>query len=67
MSEPSCDITGHCITCGDEAIAMRVLEVHAAVALCVDAGGERHEVAIDLIEPVTLDQQVLVHAGVAIG
>ncbi len=57
----------HCVTCADEAISMRVLEVRGDVALCLDACGTPHEVTVELIEPpVRPDQRVLVHAGVAI-
>ncbi len=56
----------HCVTCADEAISMRVIEVRGDVALCRDADGARHEVMVELIEPVRPDQRVLVHAGVAI-
>jgi hydrogenase expression/formation protein HypC len=71
MSDPagaSCEAgTGHCITCGDEAIAMRVLELRNPAALCVDEEGEVHSVAIDLLDDVAAGTTLLVHAGVAIG
>jgi hydrogenase maturation factor len=71
MSDPagaSCEAgTGHCITCGDEGIAMRVLELQSAAALCVDEEGEIHSIAIDLLDDVAAGTTVLVHAGVAIG
>lgn len=66
MTELACKPSEHCITCGDEAVRMRVLELRDQVALCVDERGARHEVAVDLIAPVKEDQHVLVHAGVAI-
>ncbi|HEY1593300.1 MAG TPA: HypC/HybG/HupF family hydrogenase formation chaperone [Solirubrobacteraceae bacterium] len=66
MNDPVCDQAGHCITCGDEAIPMQVLESREGNAVCVDSDGTRHEVAVELIGPVTPDQRVLVHAGVAI-
>ncbi|MFZ0041106.1 MAG: HypC/HybG/HupF family hydrogenase formation chaperone [Solirubrobacteraceae bacterium] len=58
---------GHCITCGDEGVAMRVIEAGDLGALCQDETGERHEVAIDLVTPVRAGDELLVHAGVAIG
>ncbi|HWD74700.1 MAG TPA: HypC/HybG/HupF family hydrogenase formation chaperone [Solirubrobacteraceae bacterium] len=71
MSDPaggSCAAgTGHCITCGDEGIAMRLVELRSAAALCVDEEGEVHSVAIDLLDDVSPGTTVLVHAGVAIG
>jgi hydrogenase assembly chaperone HypC/HupF len=56
----------HCITCGDEGIPMRVLELHGSDAVCSDEESTRHQVAIDLIGPVEPGDGVLVHAGVAI-
>lgn len=55
-----------CITCSDEAVQMRVLRLGDRAAVCEDARGDRHEVAIDLVGPVQVGQQLLVHAGVAI-
>jgi hydrogenase maturation factor len=59
----------HCITCGDEGIAMRVLEVDGATALCAAEGARDRPqtVAVELVEPVAPGDLVLVHAGVAIG
>jgi hydrogenase maturation factor len=59
------------VTCGDEGILMRVLRVDPArrLAVCVKTGGQpwgREEIAIDLVEPVTRGQTLLVHAGVAL-
>jgi hydrogenase maturation factor len=66
MSGPTCEESGYCITCGDEAVAMRVLESEGGTAVCVDDDGTAHEVAVELIGPVAREQRVLVHAGVAI-
>jgi len=66
MTGRACEPDGHCITCGDEGILMRVLEAHHETAVCVDEEGERHQVAVELIGSVSRDQRVLVHAGVAI-
>jgi hydrogenase maturation factor len=57
----------HCITCSDEGIPMRVVELGAEAAVCTDPAGARHEVAVDLLDGVTPGTTVLVHAGVAIG
>jgi hydrogenase expression/formation protein HypC len=56
-----------CITCGDVAVAMRVLEVDEArcLALCESAEGERSTVEIALVDAGPGDE-VLVHAGTAI-
>jgi hydrogenase assembly chaperone HypC/HupF len=56
----------HCITCSDEGIPMRVLELRGGDAVCSDEESTRHEVAIDLVGPVEPGDGVLVHAGVAI-
>jgi hydrogenase maturation factor len=46
---------------------MRVLELCADGAMCVDDQGVQHDrIAIELIEPVTPGDEILVHAGVAI-
>jgi hydrogenase maturation factor len=66
VTEPACDHGERCITCGDEAIPMTVLESRDASAVCIDPAGSRHEVAVELIGPVEPQQRVLVHAGVAI-
>jgi hypothetical protein len=57
---------GHCITCGDEGIEMRVLEATDAGAICTDERYERHDIAVDLVAPVRPGDSLLVHAGVAI-
>jgi hydrogenase maturation factor len=58
-----------CITCGDEAIPMRVLDVdrRRRLALCSDVEGERSSVEIALVEPVVSGEVLLVHAGTALG
>ena len=58
----------HCITCGDEAVALRVLRVddERALALCEDASGEHTTIEIALIAPVAAGDGLLAHAGTAI-
>jgi hydrogenase maturation factor len=56
----------YCITCGDEGIEMRVIELRDGLAVCADADRTRHRVAVDLIGPLAIGDSVLVHAGVAI-
>ena len=56
----------HCITCADEGIALRVLELDAATALCAEGDNVVRSVAIDLVAPVAVGDVLLVHAGVAI-
>jgi hydrogenase expression/formation protein HypC len=61
----SCE-DGHCVTCGDEGVPMRVLRVRDdALALCEDPDGVHHTVELALVDAGTGDQ-VLVHAGVAL-
>jgi hydrogenase maturation factor len=66
---PSCDHTSGCITCGDEAVRMRVLRIdrERGLALCAaEVGGEHSTVEIALVQPVAEDDVLLVHAGTAI-
>ena len=58
----------HCITCGDVADAMKVVKVdeERVLALCEDGGGKRHTVEIALVQPVSVGDELLVHAGTAI-
>jgi hydrogenase maturation factor len=64
MTAPLC----HCVTCSDEAVAMRVRRVdeQRGLALCEDADGRRASVETALVEPVAVGEQLLVHAGTAI-
>jgi hydrogenase maturation factor len=66
MSE--CVAAHGCITCGDEAIPMRVVTVDTerSLALCSDPEGERASVEIALVEPVISGEMLLVHAGTAL-
>ena len=58
----TCD-EGHCVTCSDEAVPMRVVAVSDdGTALC-DGGVV---VMTDLVEAVAPGDELLVHAGVAI-
>jgi hydrogenase maturation factor len=56
-----------CITCGDVAVPMKVIEVDEArcLALCEATTGERETVEIALVDAGPGDE-VLVHAGTAI-
>ena len=55
-----------CITCGDVAVALTVEEVSEYDALCRDANGRTELVATELVEPLSVGDQVLVHAKVAL-
>jgi hydrogenase maturation factor len=65
---PRCDDESHCITCGDEAVPLTVVEVDERrdLALCRNAEGERTTVEIALVAPVAPGDELLVHAGTAI-
>jgi hydrogenase expression/formation protein HypC len=69
-AEPAsrCGPEGHCITCGDDGVAMRVtgMDAREDLAICVDDSGDANEVAVDLVGAVAAGDMVLVHAGVAI-
>jgi len=63
----SCE-DGHCITCGDDGVPMRVLRLddERGLALCADGEGAHHTVETALVEPVSPGDELLVHAGVAL-
>jgi hydrogenase maturation factor len=62
-----CASDGHCITCSDEGVAMRVVETtETGVARCATEDGEMSEVMCDLVGAVSPGDAVLVHAGVAL-
>jgi hydrogenase maturation factor len=69
LAPQTCDHTTGCITCGDEAIPMEVLNVDTerGLALCVDGDAARSTVETALVEPVRPGDRLLVHAGTAIG
>jgi hydrogenase maturation factor len=57
----SCD-EGHCVTCSDEAVPMRVETVRpGGIAVC-----DGQEVMTDLVGPTEPGDEILVHAGVAL-
>jgi hydrogenase expression/formation protein HypC len=61
------DCGEHCITCSDAGVPMRVLWLSEEGAVCVDEEGNRHQgIAVELVEPVSPGDHLLVHAGVAI-
>jgi hydrogenase assembly chaperone HypC/HupF len=71
MTEPlgvACDHEHGCITCGDEAVPMRVVRIDEgrALALCETEDGERSSVEIGLVDPVRDGDRLLVHAGTAL-
>jgi hydrogenase maturation factor len=57
-----------CITCGDVAVELQVVEVDraAGLATCRDAAGRSETVEVSLVEEPRPGQTLLVHAGTAI-
>lgn len=55
-----------CLTCGDAAVPVQVLEVQGAEALVQDRLGQQSQIAIDFFPDAKASQVLLVHMGVAI-
>lgn len=55
-----------CITCGDVAVALTVVEVGEYDALCRDDDGRTEMVATELVGALSVGDRVLVHAKVAL-
>jgi hydrogenase maturation factor len=68
LPPPTYDQESHCITCGDEAVPLRVVKIDARreLALCENDDRQRTTVEIALVQPVALQDVLLVHAGTAI-
>ena len=62
----ACRAEPGCITCGDVAVALTVLDVQDADARCRDAQGREELVAVELVGALVAGDRVLVHAGVAL-
>ncbi len=60
------DLRDDCITCGDVAVPLTVVEVGDFDARCRDDEGNEELVAIELVGAVEPGDRLLVHAGVAI-
>lgn len=67
-ASPTCEPEHGCITCGDEAVELRVvkLDEDRGLALCENAEGARQTVETALVLPVSPGDRLLVHAGTAI-
>lgn len=61
-----CGLDDGCITCGDVAVALTVVEVAGADARCHDDDGNEEVVATELVGPLQAGDRVLVHAKVAL-
>lgn len=63
---PAPDVGDACITCGDVAVPLTVVEVLGADARCRAEDGGEELVAIELVGDVVPGDRVLVHARVAL-
>jgi hypothetical protein len=69
-SDSSCvlDEQGHCVTCSDEALPVRVLCIDQETGLAlVSVQDTTEEIDISLVEDVGPGDMLLAHGGVAIG
>lgn len=67
VRDVECAPDGHCVTCSDEGVPMRVVGPERdGLALCHGPAGEASEVEVALVAPVAPGDAVLVHAGVAL-
>ena len=69
IEDASCtpDAEGHCITCSDEALQVRVLHVDQESGLAqVAINDTSEEIDITLVESIAPGDVLLVHGGVAI-
>ena len=64
----TCGAEGHCITCSDEGVPMRVVRFDAArdLALCEDEAGAHSTVETALVDRAEPGDVLLVHAGTAL-
>lgn len=62
----ACEVTDGCITCGDVAVSLEVIEVLGDDARCRDDEGREETVATDLVGAVVTGDRLLVHARVAL-
>jgi len=68
-SDSSCilDAQGHCVTCSDEALPVRVLRIDQETGLAlVSVKDTTEEIDISLVEDVAPGDMLLAHGGVAI-
>jgi hydrogenase expression/formation protein HypC len=63
---PFCSLVEGCLTCGDVAVPVTVVEAGSPDALCEDPHGQRGTVGVELIADVKVGDVLLVHGGVAI-
>ena len=62
------DTEGHCITCSDEALPVKIVSIDQTTGLAlVEVQNVTEEIDITLVDDVSVGDIVLVHGGVAIG
>lgn len=61
-----CAVIDGCLTCGDVAVPVTVVEAGDPDALCQDDYGQRGTVGVELVSPVRQGERLLIHGGVAI-
>ena len=61
-----CEVVDGCLTCGDLAVPVTVIEEGEPDALCADDHGTRGSVGVELVAPVRAGERLLIHGGVAI-
>ena len=61
-----CSVIDGCLTCGDVAVPVTVIEAADPDAICEDDHGQRGAVGVELVAPVSAGERLLVHGGVAI-
>lgn len=61
-----CAVIDGCLTCGDVAVPVTVVEAGEPDAVCVDSHGTTGSVGVELVMPVQEGERLLVHGGVAI-
>ncbi len=64
--EYACSVVDGCLTCGDVAVPVTVVEAGAQDAVCEDPHGQRGAVGVELVGPTKAGDRLLVHGGVAI-
>jgi hydrogenase expression/formation protein HypC len=55
-----------CVVCSDAGIPLRIVSIDGDDALCEDTIGNRTQIAVELVAPVTVGEVLLTHGGVAI-
>jgi hydrogenase expression/formation protein HypC len=61
-----CAVVDGCLTCGDVAVPVTVVEEGEPDAICADDHGTRGSVGVELVAPVRAGERLLIHGGVAI-